>query len=164
MPDSPSPITFTAVRLPWGWLGNMSPHPVVYAGETWKTAEHLFQALRFPQLPGNVFWAAITNCPSPMGAKMYAKSQTDRMIVTPRSAADLDNMYTVLTLKLQQHPELANALLTTGDAAIIEDVSKRPSESGLFWGAARHDAGWRGQNHLGRLWQRIRSELRDKQT
>lgn len=42
-------ITFTKVALPYGWLGNMSPHPIVVAGKTWKTAESLFQALRFAE-------------------------------------------------------------------------------------------------------------------
>ena len=40
-------ISFTKVSLPFGWLGNMSPFPILYEGKEWKTTEALFQALRF---------------------------------------------------------------------------------------------------------------------
>jgi predicted ATP-grasp superfamily ATP-dependent carboligase len=41
------PITFTKTSLPFGWLGNMAPYPIEYLEKTWRTAEALFQALRF---------------------------------------------------------------------------------------------------------------------
>lgn len=40
-------IAFTKVSLPFGWMSNMSPHPIVHHSCEWPTAEHLFQALRF---------------------------------------------------------------------------------------------------------------------
>lgn len=33
-----------------GWLSNMSPHPVLYNGDLWPTAEHLFQYMRYEML------------------------------------------------------------------------------------------------------------------
>lgn len=39
-------IAFTKVNLPYGWLSNMSPHPLDFGG-TWRTSEALFQSLRF---------------------------------------------------------------------------------------------------------------------
>jgi predicted NAD-dependent protein-ADP-ribosyltransferase YbiA (DUF1768 family) len=69
-------------------------------------------------------------------------------------------MEIVLTLKLEQHPELKDRLLATGDARIIEDCKKRQSVSGLFWGAAEKDGVWTGTNTLGELWKKLRAELR----
>ncbi len=48
-------------------------------------------------------------------------------------------MKVCLKLKLEQHPELRDRLLATGDDEIIEDCSKRKRGSGLFWGAALED-------------------------
>ncbi len=37
-----SEIAFTKVDLPYGWLGNMSPHIVKYQNQWYRTAESLF--------------------------------------------------------------------------------------------------------------------------
>ena len=39
-------IWFTKVNLPYGWLGNMAPYPVLHDGCRWLTTEALFQAMR----------------------------------------------------------------------------------------------------------------------
>lgn len=148
-------ITFTKVSLPYGWLSNMSPHRVMYSGIMWRTAEHMFQALRFPHAA--MIRAEIYNVISPMGAKFVAKKHVHEMLIVPRSAEDLDLMRTVLNLKYEQHEEIRRQLALTNDAELIEDVSKRPSESGLFWGVADPKTSQRrGQNWLGRLWMEIR--------
>lgn len=150
-------IAFTKVKLPYGWLSNMSPHPIWYDSLSYPTGEALFQVLRFEDVG---IRAAIQMARSPMTAKMVAKAHADKMIVAPRSEADLANMRRVLTLKLAQHPELEAALLETDDAILIEDCSARPSESGLFWGMAHAPDGWRGENQLGKLWMELRAALR----
>ena len=60
-------------------------------------------------------------------------------------------MEIVLRLKLKQHPELKRKLVATGKATIIEDCSRRPRGSGMFWGAALKDGQWVGENMLGRF-------------
>lgn len=94
-----SVISFTKVSLPNGWLGNMSRYPVMYDGHVYHTAEHLFQALRFP--PGQ-YRARIRDIKSPMAAKMYAKTVSAYMCITPRSDEDVQNMRVVLRHKLRQ--------------------------------------------------------------
>jgi predicted NAD-dependent protein-ADP-ribosyltransferase YbiA (DUF1768 family) len=64
-------ISFSKVALSYGWLGNMSPYPIIYEGKEWRTVEALFQSLRFTD--ENII-EAIRNEKSPMGAKMKAKS------------------------------------------------------------------------------------------
>jgi len=139
-----------------GWLGNMSPHPVSHDGKTYRTAEALFQSLRFD---ADEITESIREQKSPMAAKMKAKKQRDRMLVEPMSEADLDNMRLVLRLKILQHPALRIELLATGDQEIVEDCTRRPNRSGLFWRAAEANSQWIGENWLGRLWMEIRSEL-----
>ena len=70
--------------------------------------------------------------------------------------------------------------MATGLQTIIEDVTSRPNESGLFWGAAQVDddvaiamerinmtvvredgKNWYGQNVLGKIWMKIRAQEQD---
>ena len=139
-------IAFTKVALPFGWLGNMAPYPVTYGGEAWRTTEALFQALRFED---ESIREAIRQEKSPMAAKMVAKRHKSQMVVVPMGAADLDNMRRALRLKLQAHPALGRQLLATGVARIVEDCSRRPHGSGLFWGAALREGRWVGRELAG---------------
>jgi hypothetical protein len=149
----PAPILIRGVKEADGWLGNMSPFSLEHDGVLWRTAEALFQALRFP--PGDIRYA-IQKERSPMAAKLRAKALASAMIVAPRSPRDVDQMRDVLRLKLEQHPRLKVSLAATAPRVIIEDCSRRPSASGLFWGAAREGEGWRGENRLGKLWMELR--------
>lgn len=147
-------IAFRKVREPFGWMSNMSPHPI---GE-WRTAEALFQAMRFTD---PAIREEIRAERSPMGAKMVAKKHAAKMDVVPRSSTDLTLMKAVLLLKIQAHPELKDQLLATGFEEIVEDVTARPNESGLFWGAAKGpDGQWHGTNTLGKMWMELREALR----
>jgi ribA/ribD-fused uncharacterized protein len=146
-------IPFTKVAAPYGWLGNMSPHPIQYAGKAWRTAEALFQALRFSDQD---VIAEIRAASSPMTAKMIAKRERHNMIIQPTSQQDLDNMRMVLRLKIEQHPDLRQALLDTKDAEIIEDCSRRRASP---WGAQFIAGQWVGDNLLGKLWMELRDQL-----
>ena len=149
-------ILIQKVKDEYGWLGNMSPFPVLYQGHTFRTTEALFQALRFDD---DKIIESILEQMSPMSAKMKAKKHRDRMVVEPMGDADLDNMRLVLRLKLLQHPKLRDDLLATGDEEIVEDCTKRPRGSGLFWGVANRGGEWIGKNWLGRLWMELRTEF-----
>ncbi len=151
-------IAFTKVALPYGWLGNMAPFPLKVAETDWRTSEALFQALRFAE--DDPVRTEIRGSLSPMGAKMIAKKHRAKMVVEPQSEVDLANMSAILAIKLAQHPSLARMLKETGDALLVEDCSKRPRGSGLFWGAAlQQDGSWKGENHLGKLWMSRRERL-----
>lgn len=149
-------IAFTKVSLPYGWMGNMAPYTVSYNNKVWPTSEALFQALRYKHAG---IQKEILQQSSPMAAKMKSKSYADKRVVEPQSQQDLENMEMVLRLKLDQHPELKTELKNTGNKTIIEDSSNRASGSGLFWGAAFQNGQWTGQNILGKLWMKLRTEL-----
>lgn len=149
-------ILIRKVSEQYGWLGNMSPYPIDYQGKRYRTTEALFQALRFDD---NKIIELIREQKSPMAAKMIAKKYRVHMIVEPMTEIDLDNMKLVLRLKIEQHPKLKAALIATGDQEIVEDCTKRPRGSGLFWGAALKGDKWVGENWLGWLWMEIRDCL-----
>jgi len=164
----PATIAFTKVDLPYGWLGNMAPYPVSYNGVRYKTTEALFQSLRFdPEkydidlgLTGADVVAMIAAESSPMAAKMKAKKYKSMMAVKPGSPQDVDNMRLCLRLKIQQYPLLATKLKATGDALIVEDVTKRGDRgTNCFWGAMLVGDSWVGDNVLGRLWMDIRDSI-----
>lgn len=153
-------IAFTKVSLPYGWLGNMAPFAVTYEGVEWRTTEALFQALRFDA--NDPVRELIRAEKSPMAAKMLAKKHAARRVVVPLTREDVDIMAMVLRLKVEQHPSLKQDLLATGDAILVEDVTKRPGGTGLFWGAAlRSDGTWEGGNALGQLWMELRESLKE---
>ena len=149
-------ITFTKICLPYGWLGNMSRHPIRYDGDRYPTCETLFQALRFNDA---VLRREIREQTSPMRAKWCAMKHGPLMVVVPRGEQDVENMRIVLALKIARHPDLHALLLATGDARIVEDCSRRRGESGRFWGAVWQDGAWQGRNTLGALWMELRSDL-----
>lgn len=148
-------IGFTKVGLPYGWMGNMSPYPIKYNGQEWRTAEALFQSMRFDN---NDVIEAIRKEKSPMGAKFKAKANKHLMKIEPMTEEDLDNMRICVQLKLEQHPDLMKYLLETKDNVIFEDVSSRRSRArSLFWGAYEDDNGdLIGENHLGNILMDIR--------
>jgi ribA/ribD-fused uncharacterized protein len=150
-------IAFKKVKGPFGWMSNMSPHAIKHGEETWRTAEALFQAMRFED---KAIKLEIHGQKSPMAAKMVAKRNSDKMVIEQRGSVDMANMRMILGLKLEQYPALLEELLGTGDAAIVEDCTSRHQGSGLFWGAALVDGEWHGTNSLGKMWMEIRKEKR----
>lgn len=163
-------ISFTDVKGDYGWLGNMSPHIVKYNDEWYRTAEALFQCMRYEGFP--LVQGEIKAAKSPMTAKMAAKKHraliADKTKAADWEANDLARMRECLLLKLKAHPDLKRRLLGTKGARIIEDCTKRPRGSGIFWGMARIEkklpdgtvtTEWQGRNELGKLWMVIREEL-----
>ena len=104
-------VVVRKVSDPFGFLGNMSPHPVKYKGYAYRTAEALFQCMRFED---EEIQTLIWDQPSPMGAKMVAKGKRELMKVAPQSDTDIENMENVLTMKTDQHLKIESQLLATG--------------------------------------------------
>ena len=153
-------ITITTVRAANGWLSCMSPDPIEYQGQRYRTCEAWFQVLRFDGFPD--IQNEIRNCPSPMGAKMIARRERDllnRAGIWDYAESDRALMEQCLRLKLEQHPDLRQRLIETGDATIIEDCTTHDREAARIWGAVRVNGNWVGQNILGQIWMELRSEL-----
>lgn len=142
-------VSFTKIGLPYGWLGNMSRHPINHNGLIFKTCEHLFQSLRFNNLE---IIEQIQRSNSPMGAKFIAKSFKNEMCVSPRTDEDVENMKIVIDLKINQHADVMKELPLLKDCLIIEDVTNRNNVRNRFWGMALVNGEWIGENNLGKIW------------
>lgn len=153
-------ISFTAVNLPYGWLGNMYAAPITYNGLVYKTSEALFQCLRFdnPEIT-----ELIRAQKSPMAAKMVTKPYTNQMIIAPREKEDVENMALCLQLKFDQHLKLKEKLIMTKDHTIIEDIGNRKGEKHLFWGMKRINNVWTGNNMMGKLLMELREKYKQSQ-
>jgi len=95
-------ILIRAVKDAYGWLGNMSPHPVSYEGRLFKTSEHLFQWKRYDGYPE--IQKELLAQESPMGLKMKAKKHRRIMVEEGRwlhtDESDIVWMREVLNTKI----------------------------------------------------------------
>ena len=130
---------------------NFSSFQVDYAGRRWPTSEHAYQASHFfdtaPELVEEIF-----NARSAHDAYKIAKANGHRC---PKNWTDVKVgiMYEICKLKLLQNPYVMQKLEESGDLDIIEDS---PKDAFWGWGPKRD-----GRNELGKIWMKLRKELRD---
>ena len=134
----------------WYFLSNFSSFAIWWMGILWMTVEHAYQAAKFTD-PAIV--EEIRTAMSAHDAKKIARKYQDK-VRADWNDIKLEIMEKLLRLKIEQHPYVREKLLETGDAELVEDS---PKDS--FWGRGPD---WRGLNHLGRLWMKLRSELRER--
>jgi predicted NAD-dependent protein-ADP-ribosyltransferase YbiA (DUF1768 family) len=154
-------IAFTRVRLKYGWMSNMSHHPIEFV-KKWPNGEALFQALRLYEHPTVV--TDIWRQKNPMKAKGVAKRFYLEEGLSFLDDLDIRRMKLVTGLKLNQYPDLMKELIDSEDKIIYEDVSKRIGDdksSSLFWGAALiQNKHWIGMNILGECYMEWRDIIR----
>lgn len=175
-------ITFYDPRDPWGFLSNFSRHVVAVYGRRWMTSEHPFQAMKFhPHRPDLVDLVHMSTSPGSAASAGRDRSNPirtdwDRAPERPPDVGQPDDgfsraggsaeplfsrtkdviMFEVCLAKFDQHKDLRDALLSTGDEPLVEDAVHDPYWG---WGASRV-----GQNKLGRVLMAVRSVLKDADT
>ena len=135
-------------------LSNFSSFSLQWAGRTFPTLEHAYHWEKFAGLSG--FEAAgaqheIETAPSAHEAFRRAQD----LKAHRRSGWDVekvDVMRALLWAKVQQHEYVRRKLLATGDRELVENSWRDD-----FWGWGPNRD---GQNMLGKLWMKIRAELR----
>jgi ribA/ribD-fused uncharacterized protein len=129
------------------FLANDYPSPIYIWNQHFACAEAAFQSARFIEDPRLMAQFRELNAKE-------AKALADKLSRTQRPdwyRAREGAMYEVLKAKFQQNPELADLLLATG-AAYLVNYDKKDA----FWG----DGGdGKGANRLGHILMRIRSEM-----
>ena len=128
---------------------NFAPFQVEWKGKLYPTAEHAYQAAHFIETNPDLA-EQIRLCRSPRDASDFANdnsSQDDPLWIEKR----LGIMEEILRAKLEQHSFVHKALIDSKNKYIVEMNDKDE-----FWGWGKnHD----GQNNLGKIWMKLRSEI-----
>ena len=133
-------------------LDNFSSFGFVYNGTYYQTVEHAYQSLKFKGIAPEIE-REIIECFSAYDAQRIAHELIDRQ--SPSWDEDkLAIMENLLRAKLACHPYVKKKLSETVDYLICEDSPKD-----AFWGIGKDR---NGQNQLGKLWMKLRKELRDE--
>ncbi len=135
---------------PFYMFSNFSSFAVLWRGVVWMTSEHAYQAAKFE---GTQLWDQIAGALSAHEAFKLARKH-DGTKVPNWNEIKLGVMEEIIRAKLEQHSYIQRKLLETDDLLIIEDS---PVDS--FWGRGPN---WRGDNHLGKIWMKLREELKSE--
>lgn len=131
-------------------FSNFSSFSVNWRGREWQTSEHAYQAAHFfdtsPELVEKIHKAK-----SAHQAYKVAKINVDK---APENWDDIkvEIMEDIVKHKLEQNPYIKHKLLQTGDKRIVEDS---PKDGFWGWGPNRE-----GRNELGKIWMKLREEIR----
>ena len=139
-------INFVETR--WSYLSPFSAHEIQLDGMVYKTAEHAYQTLRMkPEAQEK-----IRNTKSPMDAWREAQVCKERGEVD--LTVDKDAlMETIFRAKLAQHQDIQDILLESGDSLLLKQY---PTD--YYWGTGADGS---GENKIGKLWMKLRDELRN---
>jgi len=127
-----------------------SHKPFELDGFEWKTVEHYFQATKFAD---ESYQETIRLTESHDEVLKLGKSWFKRKHKDWKKN-QVTYMTRALYTQFQIYPEMAQALLETGDQKLVED-----SAYDHFWGYGRDN---RGDNHYGKILMNIREKLSQK--
>jgi ribA/ribD-fused uncharacterized protein len=136
----------------WHFLTNFSASPIVWEGREWPTVEHLFQAHKSLDDEEREL---IRTAHTPAEAKRLGRRVTKR---SDWEEVRQDVMLQCLRAKFSQNSDLAQRLLDTRDALLVEGNTWHDNT----WGDCRckRCAAIEGDNLLGKALMQIRNELR----
>lgn len=144
-----SEIRFYSTGDDYGEFSNFAPFPIQLDGKRWPTSEHYFQGMKFSGTP---YSEEIRNASSPMIAARLGRSRKQPLRRDWESVKD-DVMRQAVRAKFEQHADLADLLLQTGDATLIEHTT-----NDSYWGDGGDGS---GKNMLGCILMQVREELRE---
>jgi ribA/ribD-fused uncharacterized protein len=131
-------------------FSNFAAFAVSYNGRIWMTSEHAYQAAKFDD--ENVI-NSIHTALSAHDSKKVAHTYKNQ-IRANWDETKVAVMEDIVRAKIAQHPYIREKLLSTGSREILED-----SHKDSFWGRG---ADFKGRNELGKVWMKIREEIRNK--
>ena len=128
-------------------------HALELDGRIYPTLEHAYQAQRYTD---QKIINEILSARSPL--KAWQISSTYKHLQIPEFKKDEHKLFTMeklMRLKVDQHEEIRKALIDTKDLEIIKRIVTYPPGDG-FWDIGEDG---KGENHIGKIWMKIRSEL-----
>ncbi|MEA3300365.1 MAG: NADAR family protein [Pseudomonadota bacterium] len=129
-------------------LASYSRHGFELEGCDWPSVEHYFQAMKFDD---PVLRARVRLAPNPAAAARIARWRFWR-VRKDWKKVQLVMMTRGTWIKCHAHPEVAAALLDTGERMIVES-----SLYDYYWGCGRDQ---RGHNYYGKMLMDVREKLR----
>ena len=132
-------------------LDNFAPFGLTMYNEYFQTSEHAFQYLKFVDTNKEVA-ESIKKSFSPNDARSIAHENKASRLAN-WSDIKYEKMEEVLKLKVEQNPIVKECLLNTKDYLIAECCIDEDTD----WGVDNNN---QGENHLGKIWMKIRDELR----
>lgn len=162
IPEDGRILFYLRDRATFGFLSHFHPARFVLDGKDWPSVEHFYQAQKSFD---PAYRAAIRAAPHPAAAKALAAPPERRGKAGKRSwfrnnealprpdwdGVKLDIMRRADFAKYSQNAELAEWLLATGTAQIVEDAPRD-----AFWGTGPNGA---GMNWSGRILMEVREQL-----
>jgi hypothetical protein len=142
---------YRANEKPYGALSNLYRREVEFEGRVYPTSEHAYQAGKASK-PAVRDW--ILSAPSPSLAAMAAHGLYTWDVVPNWSQIKFDRMRAVLRAKFNQHEDLRELLLSTGQARLVEAGTVNNAVNRL-WG----EVDGKGENMLGVMLMELRAEL-----
>lgn len=147
-PGGTTAICFYSVGDEFGFLSNVAPYPIHLKGRTWPTSEHYFQAQKFA---GTEYEKEIRRASTPKQAARLGRDRGKPLRRDWERVKD-DVMRDAVRAKFEQHPDIRQQLLDTGEAKLVEHTA-----NDAYWG----DGGdGHGKNMLGRILMEVREQLR----
>lgn len=141
-------------REEFRFLSNFYQTPVTYKGLTYPNGEAAFQAQKCQSEEDKVKYTLVNN---PVRAKQMGKKEPG--VPTNWRELSMEIMLGVLRAKFSV-PEMAEKLLATGDAELVEGNNHHDN----LWGdcICPKCVNKVGQNRLGKLLMQVRGELKEK--
>lgn len=139
---------YNTQAFPYGCFSNFAPYGFLEEDVFWPTAEHYFQAQKYKH--NAAYYTMIRKARTPKQAALLGRTR-DLPIRSDWEHIKDAVMYRALERKFSTHPILRTILLSTGEQEIVEN-----SPSDYYWGCGSAKT---GENKLGKLLMRLRSEL-----
>lgn len=133
-------------KLPYGFMSNFSRHNFYDKKYEYKTSEHYFQAHKF-EVGGKDF-EDVVNAPTANDSAIIGRDRSRPLRKDWEQVKD-DIMFDALKLKFNNHPDIRQSLIETGEEELIE---ASPVDSYWGWGSDM-----KGKNMLGKLLMKLRS-------
>jgi len=147
---------YRANEKPYGAFSNLYPRAIEFEGRVYPTSEHAYQAGKASK-PAVREW--ILSAPTPSLAAMAAHGLYVWDVVPNWAKIKFDRMRAVLRAKFEQHADLRDLLLSTGNVRLVEAGTVNNAVNRL-WG----EVDGKGENMLGVMLMELRAEYSEPKT
>lgn len=154
---------FCKTNEEWGILSNMASTPIIIEGVEFKSAEHIFQMMKFNEAEYvEKIWKGVTaNNKRSQNIKMTAKSYEPEHRRADWGSMIVDALKFAMQKKYEQCAKFRQELERSKGLYIVEKQAnpKKPADT---WSAKQEDDMWVGSNLTGRLLMELRENGRFK--